>query len=312
MKINRFILYALVTLGVIAFLIISYILDRPDGLLHIVFCDVGQGDAIYIRFPEGKDMLVDGGPNSDVLTCLGEHMAFWDRTIEIVLLTHPQHDHYGGLIEVLTRYNIGILIVPPIDNEAESYQEFKKIVRDKNVAVKNLYAHDKLTVGQESAKNTVQVDVLWPDKEWITYRISGSSNRNEMLDKEVIGLTTYHEDLNDFSLIANISYRSFDILLTGDAENEISEKIIHARKIVSNDIEVLKIGHHGARASLNQNIIEYIKPDVSIISVGSNNRYGHPSPEVIGLLHSAGIPVKRTDIDGEVQLVTDGETWRVD
>src|SRR3989344_5040124 len=133
---NELLLLICFTVIIFAVLGIAFYRDRADGLFHIVFCDVGQGDAIYMRFPGGEDVIVDGGPNTRILTCVSEHMAFWDRTIEIVLLTHPQYDHFKGLTDIISRYEVELLLAPPVDNKAESYHEFMNIVREKGIPVR--------------------------------------------------------------------------------------------------------------------------------------------------------------------------------
>ena len=311
MKKNQLFYIVSFTLVILFVLITAFLFSQPDRLLHIVFCDVGQGDGIYIRFPGGEDMVIDGGPNSNILSCLGDHMAFLDRTVEIVLLTHPQYDHYRGLTDMVSRYNVKILIASPVENKAESYQEFKKIVRENKIAVINAYAGDGIRIGDAASGKNVEIAVLSPDKIWVADNISSINQHDDLLSNKVLGLTTKHDDLNDFTIVTQISYGLFDVLLSGDAESKVLDKIINDGKIVSNDIEVLKIAHHGARAGLNQNIAEYIKPDLAVISVGKNNRYGHPTKEVLEILESLNIPIKRTDLDGEVETVTDGKRWHL-
>src|SRR3989344_8210677 len=103
-------------------LLFSFLGSLPDGTLHIVFCDVGQGDAAYIRFPDGRDMVVDGGPNDRVIACLGRHMPFWDRHIDMVAMTHPQKDHMQGLIAVFERFDVDYFLRSDIGNTTEGYQ----------------------------------------------------------------------------------------------------------------------------------------------------------------------------------------------
>src|SRR5574341_1833681 len=109
-------------------LLFSFIATLPDGKLHLVFCDVGQGDAAYVRFPDGRDMVVDGGPNDKVLGCLGNHMPFWDRHIKIVVMTHPQKDHMQGLISVLDRYRVDYFVRSDVANDTEGYKKLMEVV----------------------------------------------------------------------------------------------------------------------------------------------------------------------------------------
>lgn len=274
-------------------LFFGFIFSQPDGNLHVVFCDVGQGDAVYVRFPDGKDGLFDGGPlNNKVLSCLGKHMPFYDRTIEVVALSHAQADHFGGLIEVLKRYNVNLFLTSPIGNkEAKSYQRLVQLTKDKKVKVQNVYDGDVLDDGN------VILASLWPQRAFIT---------------SMLGLHTTHQDLNDFSLVFKLSYGDFDVLLTGDAEADILKKILTSNSLDlgTNPIEVLKVPHHGAKAGFSQEIVSQLKPKLAVISVGKNS-YGHPSNKILEILRDYDIKILRTDEDGEIEVVSDGKKWWV-
>lgn len=301
---------------VAVFLLISYFAAAPDGLLHVVFCDVGQGDAIYIRFPNGDDGLIDGGRNSDVLTCIGKHMVFWDRNIELVVLTHPQNDHFAGLTQVLKRYKVDLLLVPPIENEAKSYQEFKEIAKSSSTRLHNPYAKEHLRAG-----DSVTLNILWPERKWVASTISAkggsSSGRNEQRSKNkigtannVLGLTTSHGDLNDFSIILLLSYKNFEVLFTGDAEYDILEQIfVQKNTLREKELEVLKVGHHGGKKALSGKLASNLDAELAVISVGAKNSYGHPAQVTLDLLAAEGSKIARTDLDGEIEVVSDGERW---
>jgi len=287
----------------------GYVFSIPDGKLHVVFCNVGQGDGIYMRLPDGKDVVIDGGPNNKILTCLGQHMAFWDREIDLVLLTHPHEDHFKGLTEVLRRYSIENIVVPPIvNNESDYYKKFVSQVEKENAAVKNLYQGEQIdfTVSNGHSGNPVKVmfNLLWPTESWV------ADNSNEVLKQNVLGVKTAYNDLNDFSQVFLLTYGNFDILFTGDAGKEIIEPLIEGNLIPQNTIEILKVPHHGSNTALSEKILSFIKPRLGIIMVGKNS-YGHPSPEMIDLLENDHVSVKRTDQDGEVEIISDGNSWRL-
>jgi competence protein ComEC len=138
----------------------SFAITLPDGKLHIWFCDVGQGDAAYIRIPGNMDVLIDGGPNDRVLSCLGRHMPFYDRTIDMLVLSHPQQDHLSGLLYVLQRYTVKYFVIGTEGNkDSKTYQELVALIKQKAIPVKNLYRGDVFTMGG------VKFTVYWPDKE---------------------------------------------------------------------------------------------------------------------------------------------------
>src|SRR3989344_341375 len=194
-------------------LLFVYIVAQPDGRLHLVFCDVGQGDAAYLRAPNGQDMLIDAGPDNRVLSCLGKYMPFWDRSIDLVVLSHPQKDHLEGLIPVIERYNIGYLVSPVIGNDTEGYKKLVQLISQKNIKVKNLYQGDAFSLGE------VRFSVLWPERNWLITHVKQSNNEAiEQLASvngpSVLGLST-SEDLNSFSYYIHMKYKDFDALFTG-------------------------------------------------------------------------------------------------
>lgn len=259
-----------------------------DGKLHVVFCDVGQGDAIFIRTPKGTDVLIDGGPDNSVLSCLSNHMPFWDRTIEVVSLTHPHADHLIGLISVLKRYKLESFISEKLENKTESFRELAKIVQNKKINSRYVFSGDKLRI-----KDGVVLQVLSPSAEFLQ-RTSPSG---------VIGET------GEFaSLILLVSYGQFDVLLTGDSQVIGLSEAITAQLP---SIEVFQVPHHGSKTGINQGLVDQIRPKLAVISVGKNNKYGHPSKEVIEILRNQDIKTLRTDQDGEVEIVSDGKLWNV-
>lgn len=247
-----------------------------DGKLHVVFCNVGQGDGIFIRTPKGLDIVVDGGPDDSIISCLSNNMPFWDRKIELMFLTHPHADHMRGLLDVLRRYKVLSFGTEKIENDTDLYRELINAVKNEGLEVRNLYAGDKFTT-----KDGVNFNVLYPTD----YFLKASTPT---------GLINEGSELA--SLIIHVSYKENDIILTGDSEISGLKEAI---SVGLPSIEVLQIPHHGSRFGIDKEIIQRLKPDIAIISVGKNN-YGHPSREVLDILKST--KVLRTDIDGEVHL----------
>lgn len=259
-------------------LIFATLFSLPDGKLHLVFCDVGQGDAIYVRTARGDDILIDGGPNEKVLTCLGKHVPFYDRSIELMILSHPQADHLNGLISVLERYNVNYFVSSGVSNETEGYKRLKELIKSKNIQKKNE------SLGGKILFDGLTLVTLWPDE-------------------KVLGAATGKSEVNDLSLVLKLSYGSFDVLLTGDAGQDIQDGIVDI-----GPVEVLKVPHHGSKTGLLTSFLERISPRLAVISVGKNS-YGHPAEETLGILKDMGIRVLRTDQNGEIEIVSDGEKW---
>lgn len=278
-------------------LLLAAIISLPDGRLHLIFCDVGQGDAVYIKMPDNQDVLIDGGPDEKVLSCLGRHMAFYDRTIDVVILTHPQEDHLKGLISVLERYNVNYFVSSPVGNQTEGYLKLKKIIEEKRIPIKNVYS------GAEMDFDQVKMLSLWPEKDWLATRIDGGLE--QLTNPHVLGAKT-SADLNDFSLVFLLKYGSFSSLLTGDAGQDIQKEILLNPALSS--VSLLKVPHHGSKTGLLSEFLERIKPELCVISVGKNS-FGHPSPETIGKLNQFVSQILRTDQKGDIEVVSDGQTF---
>jgi len=303
MKKKEFIFGSLIGFILLLIALFNGINLGKEGKVHIIFCDVGQGDAILIRTPSGKDVLIDGGPDNSVLECLSKYLPFWDREIDMVFLTHPQADHLTGLISVLERYNINYFIAGQIGNKTEGYKKLISLVKEKNIIVENPY------LGKEIDFNDgVKIKILWPEKDWIvnhSFFLSDISNSNN----NVLGVATTNDNLNDTSTVVSFSFGEFDVLFPGDADSNIQPLILKDSEIIRT--EVLKVPHHGSKEALLESFIEAVKPSLAVISVGKKNRYGHPASDLIGRLNNLNINIKRTDKDGDIEVISDGKSWEV-
>ncbi len=266
--------------------------SRPDSRLHIYFCDVGQGDAILIKTPQNRQILVDGGPDDQVLKCLSKALPFYDHTLDLVILTHPHADHVGGLIEVLRTYQVRKLIFQQTPYKSADYQEFVDLVRQKNLPIWEVVAGEILALDQRT-----RAEVWYP-----------------LSDEELKLLGTpvdpYDgEDVNDSSIVFRLVCGSFETLLTGDFPGAAQELLLRQGTVKESD--VLKVAHHGAKEGANENFLEKVNPKLAVISVGANNRYGHPHQETLEELKNTGAEIKRTDQDGTVEVVSDCQNWWV-
>lgn len=262
----------------------------PDSRLHLIACDVGQGDAILATY-KSTQMLVDGGPDRRVLDCLSRHMSFWDRKIEVVILTHPQLDHFSGLIDVIKRYKVDLFVGNAVDNSTQSYRVLKNLVGSKGIRVINPREGLDIRLG------SMFLDIVNPIKKLLT---------DEPIENK-LGTFTTNKDLNDFSVVGTLSFGNFNVLLTGDIGPNMIDEITATGKI--HKVEVLKVPHHGSKNGLTEKLLEVANPDLAIISVGAKNSFGHPSPEVLKLLSDKAIKTLRTDQMGDVEVISDGERW---
>ncbi len=281
-------------------LLSSFAISIPDGKMHIFFCDVGQGDGAYIRFPDGRDMVVDGGPDDKVIQCLGRHMPFWDRHIDIVVMTHPQKDHMQGLVTIFQRFAVDYFVRSDVDNTTQGYELLQKVVADKKIPVKFITRGEHITVGPST------LSFLWPSPEQIAQgkaakEMAASQGKTASVLGSAVG------DLNDYCLVFELQYGTFDAVFTGDADAQVEPQYI-GMKLADNQVEVLKVPHHGSKTGMTQAFVDWIHPSLAVISVGKNS-YGHPSEKAIDMLQTSGARVLRTDKAGDIEVVSDGKNW---
>lgn len=278
-------------------LVFNFLWSLPDGKLHMTVCAVGQGDAVYIRFPDGRDMLIDGGPDASVLKCLGSHMPFWDRALDIVVLTHPEKDHLQGLIPVLERYRVGYIVRSDITNSSEGFSRFLSLVRAKRIAERLVVSGDGIRVG------SVDLAVLWPSAGQVAMMQPSSG------DGAVLGAQSSSVQRNDGSVVLRLRYGTYDAVFPGDADYHVASQ--YAESAVSDDtVELLKVPHHGSKTGMTPEYLDVLKPKLAVISVGKNT-YGHPAPEILRMLADHMVRVLRTDQSGDIAIISDGKDWRV-
>lgn len=262
-----------------------------DGKLHVIFCDVGQGDAILIITPNGKHILNDGGPDQKVLDCLARHMPFWEKTIDVLILTHPHADHFFGMFDILQRYAVKSFATEDLNNKTQSYQELLKLLKEKGVAQRRVLAGDVWTLRQSSGQE-VSLKVVGPTKEYLEQTSPGG---------------TIGESKEFASVITYLTYGNFSVLLTGDSQVSGLES---AEGMLDGSLTVLQSPHHGSRTALNAAIVQKLAPKVAAISVGVN-KYGHPNPATLALYKSQNIPYYRTDQHGDIEFVSDADKWLI-
>ncbi len=255
-------------------------LSRPDGLLHVYQLDVGQGDAILVVTPNGMRMLVDGGPSpSAVLDGLGRRFPPWDRRLDVVVLTHPDSDHVGGLSAVLDRYDVAFIVDPMLESGSTDSALWESAVEREGAVVVRASEGATVLLDRDAG---VSARVLWPPEA----RPAGTV------------------DLNDLSAVLRLEYGARSVLLTGDIGADTEGKLVRSGAPL--DTDVLKVSHHGSGGSSCEAFIAAVSPDVALIGVGTDNSFGHPSPDVLARL--ASVPIGRTDRDGQVEVLSDGSS----
>jgi len=278
---KKYIIYLSLSLFFILGIFLYQGLSFKDENLHLVVCDVGQGDAIYIKTPSGKDVLVDGGGNDKVLDCLTKHMPFWDRTIELMILTHPDADHITGLVPVLQRYSVLHFVTSKTSKETGIYKKFIQALREEGLTPKYAFLNDKIDFGDGLIS-----DVLWPSPDALDEFKSPAR-------------------VNELSVIQVLAFGKFKALLTGDAQVKVQDRIAGSLS----GIDVLKVPHHGSKTGMSDYYLNKLRPSLAVISVGKSNRYGHPTSFSLDLLSKYAIKTLRTDRDGEVEIISDGKSY---
>ncbi len=263
----------------LVFVVFSFADLLSTPLLRISFYNVGQGDSIFIQTPEHVQVLIDGGVNATVLEKLAKDMPLYDRSIDLVIATHPNADHISGLVDVLERYRVNSLFLPRIQNNTLAYQKLLRAALKNHVAVKETWGVENISLDKG-----INFKILNP--------LRGEQYKND----------------NDFGIVGFLTYGKFQALFTADISQEKEEKIM---KFLPRNITVLKVAHHGSRYSSSFNFLNYIHPQISIIQVGKNN-YGHPAKETLDKLKSIGSSMLRTDRDGDIEIFSDGNTYWIE
>lgn len=249
----------------------------PDGRLHVTFLDVGQGDAIFIRTPSGRQVLVDGGPSGPVLLSqLGRQMPFWDRTLDMMVLTHPDLDHVIGLVGVLERYQVDTVIFHHVEVASDVYTHWRQLLEAEEATVYHGQAGLRVALDEG-----LEMVVLYPGAE-LPYGAE--------------------ESANNCSIVTRLSYGAVSVLLPGDVESPVERQLVAEGAPL--DSTVLKAAHHGSCSSTTPEFLGAVDPEVVVISVGADSDFGHPCAGVLERL--ARVPVYRTDEHGTVEIVTDG------
>ncbi|MDO8424213.1 MAG: ComEC/Rec2 family competence protein [bacterium] len=264
------------------FVWLSFYQGRPDGLLRVYFLDIGQGDAILIETPNRRRVLIDGGPNRKILSELGQILPFGDRRIDVMMESHPDKDHIGGLPEVVSRYKVGLFLEPGVESDNTIDDELKKRISEKKIPSALARRGMVINFG-DGAKLTI----LFPNQDVSRW------------------------ETNDASIVAKLEYGESSFLLTGDSPIKTENILLTLDKNIL-DSDVLKAGHHGSRTSTAAAYAAAVSPEYAVISAGFDNSYGHPHKEVLTILEKVGAKILSTIEGGTIKFETDGKTLKVE
>jgi len=284
---NFTVLGILFILNILAWIIV-FDLSQPQ-FLEVNFFDIGQGDAIFIETPQRHQILIDGGPSSAILEKLGKVLPFWDRTIDLIILTHPEADHLSGLNEVLKKYKVENILWTGIQRETAEYEEWQRLIEEEKTKegaqIKIAKAHQEIKWSRTVLDH---LEILFPFE-----NLEGK----------------FFKDSNNTSIVSKLVFGENSFLFTGDIYKEVEKEFID--KELEIDSDILKVAHHGSKTSTSEDFLKVITPEIAVISVGKNNSYNHPHQEVLEVLLKYGIKVFRTDKDGDVKIISDGENLKI-
>jgi competence protein ComEC len=258
---------------------------QPDGRLHMIVLDVGQGDAILLQGPSGGRILIDTGPDPNrLLSLLDARLPAWDRRLDMVVITHPHEDHVAGLALLLDRYRIGQVAEPGMIGLGPGDAAFRRRLADLGRDTQVLAAGNRLYL------DGIELDVLWPVRGRVPLHPSDGGTQ-----------------VNNVSIVLEMQYGERRFLLGGDIEQQIDPQLLAAALPPDGrPFDVLKVAHHGSGTATTEAFLDRVHPAIAIISAGWGNPYGHPSPNTIDRLEDSGAEVFRTDLDGSVAITTDG------
>ncbi|MFA5134345.1 MAG: ComEC/Rec2 family competence protein [Patescibacteria group bacterium] len=264
---------------------VTFWYDASSRELTVTFFDVGQGDSIFIQTPSRHTVLIDGGPDAGVLAKVGRRMPFYDRTIDLVILTHVHADHIAGLVPIIERYDVGTVLFSNIDYTSPEYRAWLETIDEKEIEAVSPRARLQYQFGE------VDLEILYPFDE-----ISGP----------------FGGDINDTSVVARMQYGSTSFLFTGDASASVEGELLLQYGSAALESDVLKVGHHGSKYSSSLEFLEVVGPRYAVVQVGEGNSFSHPHRMVMKRLEGLGISVYRTDELGDITLCSDGSALSIE
>ncbi len=273
MRVKRVILVILVVANVFSWSVVFR--QAQDRGLEVCFLDIGQGDSIFIETSQGHQILIDGGPDDTVIKKLEEGIPFWDKTIDLIILTHSDKDHLFGLVEVLKKYQVENILWTGVEGTSLLFEEWQEAIKEEGANI--WIARQGLNVKMSTYRN---IEILYPF---------------ESLENRTVSA------INDSSIVIMLHSGAEKILFTGDISKRIEGLLMEEE--VPLRANILKVPHHGSKTSSSEEFLKTVEPSLAIISVGRNNSYGHPAAEVLARLEEFGIKVLQTSKEKDICLI---------
>ncbi|MFH1662156.1 MAG: ComEC/Rec2 family competence protein [Candidatus Falkowbacteria bacterium] len=271
----------LLILGIVAILVAIpafWLLYTTPNNLEVDFLDVGQGDAILIKSPYGQNILIDGGPDDKIISELSNNLAFWDKRIDLMILTHPHDDHVAGLIDVIKRYRVEKILYTGVVHNSPNYLAWLELVRDRKIPIIIIDKPQEIKLGDDC-----KMQIIYPHESLLGKKVS---------------------NLNNSSIVTKLIYGDNIFLFTGDSESEVEKELLENNIDLS--VDVLKAGHHGSDTSSSEEFLKAVDPEFVIMQVGDDNNFGHPSRRVIKRLERMDAKIFRNDLDGNIKFISNG------
>lgn len=289
----KYVLGLLAVLCLLVWVAVAFSLERD---LKVVFFDVGQGDAVFIQTPQRHTILIDGGPGSAVLEKLGREMPFWDRSLDVVMLSHPHYDHYRGLLDVLETYSVDYVVWTGVRTEPGMFDGWHHLTE--RIDAQMVIAQEGMRLAFHKIPDCT---LPHPDDCFIVLEVLRPSENLE-------GKSVPHID--NSSIMAQLRMDEVSFLFTGDAFREVEYELVEE---YGEDLSstVLKVGHHGSDTSTSLPFLHAVRPDLAVIQAGRNNRHGHPHMRIVERLERVGSRILRTDLHGDIRMRTDGKGIRL-
>lgn len=297
-------------LALIGTVFLFYFFYTQLSELEVNFFDIGQGDSIFIKTPYGQNIIIDGGPDNKVVKKIAKNLSWWDKRIDLMILSHSHDDHVTGLVDVLKRYDVKNILYTGAVHSSPNYLEWLEVINKKQIPLKIIKEPQTINLGED-----LFFEIIYPFE-------------------SLAGLEV--ENINNSSIVMKLIYSDISFLFSGDSEIEIEEKILLSDlkdfdflkskkdfkdkelKWGINDVlsaDVFKAGHHGSDTSNSQDFLEAIflsdfseqKEKFFVIQVGEENNFGHPSLRILKRVERLGVNVLRNDNDGDIKFISDGE-----
>jgi competence protein ComEC len=261
--------------------------------LEVVFLDVGQGDSILIKTPYGQKILIDGGPDNKVIKKLGSNLSFFDRDIDLVILTHPHADHVTGLVEVLKRYKVKKIMATGVLHDTPEYLAWLREIEKQKIPFEIVAGKQKIALG-----DNLRMEIFYPLESLVNKKVAAGDAPLALGKK-----------LNNTSIVSKLIYGQTAFLFTGDIEEEVEQELIKAG--VDLKADVLKVAHHGSDSSTSEEFLKAVMPWIAVIEAGKNNQFNLPDYRIVKRLENKGVHVYRTDENGDIKIISDGEKVEV-